>query len=118
MVGAGLWAVGAAQDGLGPQGGAAAKRILDEAPTWIVGAGGLLAFLGLSLLWLQGRALEQPLDRIDAGMHEVLGGNLDYVFPADLPHDRAAGLAQNLNLMMAALLGKPGPSGRRKGHLE
>ena len=51
----------------------------------------------------------QPFEKIDSGVHEVIGGNFDYQFPFDYSEELPSSMAQSLNLMVAVLLGKPLP---------
>ena len=75
---------------------------------WILGLGliSLLAMIGTAVF--TARRFLNPLDRIEAGVSEVINGNHDYVFEKSSPDFE--GLANLLNGMLARLLGRPDPS--------
>lgn len=72
---------------------------------------GLLGFLGVLAAVIAATATARrflvPLDRIEAGATEVINGNRDYVFESPSPDFE--GLANDLNVMLARLLGRPEP---------
>lgn len=71
---------------------------------------GLATFLiGVILFSVLIRNHMQPFEKIDSGLHEVIGGNFDYQFPFDYSEELPSSMAQSLNLMVAVLLGKPLP---------
>ena len=74
---------------------------------WIVGLGviGLIAAIGGTVF--TARRFLVPLDRVEAGVSEVINGNHDYVFESPSPDFE--GLANGLNVMVARLLGRPEP---------
>ncbi|MFH0901420.1 MAG: MXAN_5187 C-terminal domain-containing protein [Pseudomonadota bacterium] len=71
----------------------------------LVGLGGLVVAI-LAML-LTARMLLNPAEEIEAGVTEIINGNLDFTFkPAGADLD---GLANALNVMLARLLGRPEP---------
>ena len=63
--------------------------------------GGVLFFLN---------EFTRPLNAIDAGIHEVINGNVEYWFQAEERKDSLAGaMAHSLNIMMCVLQGKAIP---------
>ena len=85
----------------------AAEALVVTASQWVIGLGviGLLAAIGAALF--TARRFLVPLDRIEAGVSEVINGNHDYVFESPSPDFE--GLANGLNVMVARLLGRPEP---------
>jgi len=71
----------------------------------LVGFVGLLAAVGAATM--TARRFLTPLDKIEAGVAEVINGNRDYVFES--PSQDFEGLANGLNVMLARLLGRPEP---------
>ncbi len=71
----------------------------------VLGAIGILAALGAAVM--TARRFLLPLDKIEAGVSEVINGNRDYVFES--PSEDFEGLANGLNVMLARLLGRPEP---------
>ncbi|HUH03340.1 MAG TPA: MXAN_5187 C-terminal domain-containing protein [Kofleriaceae bacterium] len=83
-----------------------------EAPVGVAKVGILLVGLGAILiavlaLWFAQRRIVHQADQIEVGLVEIINGNLDYMFrPVGNELD---GLANNLNVMLARLLGRPEP---------
>jgi hypothetical protein len=69
--------------------------------------GGGLFVLGVFLFWALIRNHTRSYEQIDAGVHEVISGNFDYQFPVDYSEDLPNQMAQNLNLMLAVMTGRP-----------
>lgn len=89
-------------------------KSLRTAEAQIAPLAGLILALGLvSILMVVGawqmteRRFLVPLDRLEAGVSEVINGNQDYVFES--PSEDFEGLANGLNVMLARLLGHPEP---------
>jgi len=89
---------------------AAVTASLHEGRTWVwIIAVGLFA-LGLLVMIRFQFVFSAPFVQIDAGMHEVINGNKDYVF-ADKYHEAMwVTLANNLNLLVGSLTGREAPS--------
>jgi hypothetical protein len=76
-----------------------------KAIIWALGAGALIVAL-LAML-VTSRIILHQADEIEIGVNEIINGDVDYAFKpvgADLD-----GLANNLNVMLARLLGRPEP---------
>ncbi|MBT9556186.1 MAG: hypothetical protein IV100_09165 [Myxococcales bacterium] len=69
--------------------------------------GGGLFVLGVFLFWALIRNHTRSYEQIDAGIHEVISGNFDFQFPVDYSEDLPNQMAQNLNLMLAVMTGRP-----------
>lgn len=67
---------------------------------------GFVLALGLILFFF--RQFLQPFEEIDQGVVEIINGNLDRWFEGPAKHP-AAGLSQNLNVMVCQLSGRPLP---------
>ncbi len=67
----------------------------------------LLFFVGVFLLLFFVRQYTKPFEAIDSGIHEVIAGNYDHRFTVDSHEELPRAIAQNLNLMVALLTGKP-----------
>ncbi len=87
---------------------------MTQARAGVARAGMLILVLGLlSLLAAVGAAVGTarrflgPLDKIEAGVTEIINGNRDYVFESPSPDFE--GLANGLDVMLARLLGRPEP---------
>ena len=52
---------------------------------------------------------QRPFEKIDQGIHEIISGNQNYEFEFDLNEELADSIAQNLNMMVAILSGRPLP---------
>ncbi|MBM4355414.1 MAG: hypothetical protein FJ109_16780 [Deltaproteobacteria bacterium] len=71
---------------------------------------GIVVFLvGLVLLHVLLRSFTRPFEEIDAGVHEIIGGNFDYSFPFAFQDELPRSMAQSLTIMKAVLLGQPLP---------
>lgn len=70
-----------------------------------IGLIALLAVLGAAAA--TARRFLLPLDKVEAGVSEVINGNHEYVFES--PSRDYEGLANGLNVMLARLLGRPDP---------
>lgn len=68
---------------------------------------GITALLGLALLVVVMRAFLNPIDDINRGVQEVIGGNHSYMWSVNKNY--FADLAHNLNVMSARLQGKSDP---------
>jgi hypothetical protein len=77
--------------------------------TILITIGVVLLLVGLAVIQVLVQSYSRQFERIDAGIHEVIGGNRDYTFSFDLPDTLASNMAQSLNLMVAVLEGKPLP---------
>jgi hypothetical protein len=77
----------------------------------VLGLIGILAAVGAAAM--TARRFLLPLDRIEAGVSEVINGNRDYVFES--PSQDFEGLANGLNVMLARLLGRPEPGEEQEG---
>jgi hypothetical protein len=95
--------------------GLVALKSLTVAMAPVGRAGGLVLLLGVLCLLvalgagvMTARRFLGPLDHIEAGVAEVINGNLDYSFDQSSPDFE--GLANALNVMLARLLGRPEPS--------
>ena len=66
----------------------------------------VVAFIILQFLV---RRLRKPLEAIDQGIHEIIGGNFEYRFPFDFTEELPSSMAQSLSVMKAILLGEPLP---------
>jgi hypothetical protein len=73
----------------------------------LVGIGVVAVLMILAAWQMTERRFFIPLDRIEAGVSEVINGNQDYVFEAT--SEDFEGLANLLNGMIARLLGRPEP---------
>jgi len=65
--------------------------------------------LAVLLLWTAARHYTAPFEKIDQGIHEVIGGNYGYHFSFGEDNDLPGAMAQNLNLMVAILTGQSLP---------
>lgn len=72
----------------------------------LLGLAGLL--LSFALIMLFFRQFLAPFEEIDQGVVEIINGNLDRWFEGPAKHP-AAGLSQNLNVMVCHLSGRPLP---------
>jgi hypothetical protein len=72
---------------------------------------GLLAVVAAAVM--TARRFLVPLDKIEAGVSEVINGNRDYVF--ETPSQDFEGLANGLNVLLARLLGRPEPGDEEEG---
>ena len=71
---------------------------------------GILVFLvGVILIQALVRSYAKPFEQIDAGVHEIIGGNFDYTFPFAFREELPRSMAQSLTIMKAVLLGQPLP---------
>lgn len=77
--------------------------------TILIVIGVVLLLVGLAVIQVLVQSYSRQFERIDAGIHEVIGGNRDYTFSFDMPDTLASNMAQSLNLMVAVLEGKPLP---------
>jgi hypothetical protein len=83
-----------------------------EAPVGVAKMGILMVGIGaiviaILALWFAQRRIVHQADQIEVGLVEIINGNLDYMFrPVGNELD---GLASNLNVMLARLLGRPEP---------
>ncbi len=72
----------------------------------VLGAAAIL--VALFAMWVTARMLFHQTDEIEAGITEIINGNVDHVFrPVGADVD---GLANGLNVMLARLLGRPDPT--------
>jgi len=65
--------------------------------------------LGCILLLVAVWYYQRPFEKIDQGIHEVIGGNQTYEFEFDFNEELPDSIAQNLNMMVAILTGRPMP---------
>ena len=83
---------------------------LHASRTWVWVIAAALFVLGLFFLARFEYVFSRPFVQLDAGMHEVINGNRDYVF-SDKHHEAMwVTLANNLNLMVASLTGREIPT--------
>jgi hypothetical protein len=76
---------------------------------------GILVFLvGMLILQLISRSFAKPFERIDAGVHEIIGGNFEYTFPFNFREELPRSMAQSLTIMKAVLLGLPLPEDQER----
>ncbi len=72
---------------------------------WLIGGAAIiLALLGM---WLTARRLISQADELQMGVSEVVGGNVDHIFPP--VGKEMDGLSHGLNVMLSRLLGRPEP---------
>jgi len=65
--------------------------------------------VGVILLQVLLRSFTRPFEEIDAGIHEIIGGNFEYSFPFAFQEELPRSMAQSLTIMKAVLLGQPLP---------
>jgi hypothetical protein len=71
---------------------------------------GLVLFLvSLIIIQILMRSFNRPFEKIDAAVHEVIGGNFDVMFPFDFQDQLPRAMGQSLCVMKAVLLGQPLP---------
>jgi len=76
---------------------------------------GIFVFLvGMLILQLISRSFAKPFERIDAGIHEIIGGNFEYSFPFNFREELPRSMAQSLTIMKAVLLGLPLPEDQER----
>ncbi len=77
-----------------------------SAKTWIVFGAALLFLFGLLAMMGLIHQFLRPALAIDAGIHEISGGNKSYWFPADHKQRLWSSMAHSLNGMVANLTGR------------
>lgn len=80
----------------------------------LVVAGIIVFLMGLMLIYLLVRAQAKPFEQIDAGIHEIIGGDFEYQFPFDFSDELPRSMAQSLTIMKAVLLGQPLPEDQER----
>jgi hypothetical protein len=76
---------------------------------------GIFVFLlGMLILQLISRSFSKPFEHIDAGIHEIIGGNFEYSFPFNFREELPRSMAQSLTIMKAVLLGLPLPEDQER----
>ena len=76
---------------------------------------GVIVFLvGMLIMQLVSRSFAKPFERIDAGIHEIIGGNFEYSFPFNFREELPRSMAQSLTIMKAVLLGLPLPEDQER----
>lgn len=80
----------------------------------IISLGILVFLLGLLILQFISRSFAKPFERIDAGIHEIIGGNFEYSFPFNFREELPRSMAQSLTIMKAVLLGLPLPEDQER----
>jgi hypothetical protein len=76
---------------------------------------GVFVFLiGLVVAQFLARSFAKPFERIDAGIHEIIGGNFEYSFPFNFRDELPRSMAQSLTIMKAVLLGLPLPEDQER----
>lgn len=76
---------------------------------------GILVFLvGMLIIQLIARSFAKPFESIDAGIHEIIGGNFEYSFPFNFREELPRSMAQSLTIMKAVLLGLPLPEDQER----
>jgi len=68
-----------------------------------------VCLLGCAFLVFSVWYYRRPFERIDQGIHEIIGGNQAYEFEFDFNEELPDSIAQNLNMMVAILTGRPLP---------
>ena len=86
-----------------------ATRFYDDICFWIILAGVLTFLVGVVLMIWMTRASRRPFEAIDAAVHEIISGNLDYQIPFHFHEELPNSLGQSLAVMRAVLLGEPLP---------
>ncbi len=81
--------------------------------TWLAAV--MILLLGSIMMLIFIQLFMKPIEKIESGMQEVVGGNKDYVFEYQGSNKLAQGLAHQLNLMSAYLQGKPMPDDESGG---
>ena len=77
--------------------------------TYIPVAGAAIFLVMLILTAWISRGFIRPFEEIDQGIHEIINGNKDYVFPTSGRESLAGNMAHSLNMAVCTLLGKPIP---------
>ncbi len=85
---------------------AAAVGGLRGLTTWVWLGAAVLLLLGLLAMARFTHVFMRPFLKIDAGVHEVIDGNREYLFPAGFREPMWASLGNNLNIMVATLTGR------------
>jgi hypothetical protein len=75
----------------------------------LVLASALIFMIGAALIHILLRSFIKPFEAIEAGIHEVIGGNFEYTFPFTHREELPRSMAQSLTIMKAVLLGQPLP---------
>jgi len=76
---------------------------------------GIIVFiLGMLVIQILVRSFNRPFEEIDAGIHEIIGGNFDYQFPFAFREELPRSMAQSLSIMKAVLLGLPLPEDQER----
>jgi len=83
---------------------------LHASRTWVWITAVVLFLLGVLAMMRFNFVFSRPFVQLDAGMHEVINGNKDYVFSGKYGESMWATLANNLNLMVASLTGREIPT--------
>lgn len=83
---------------------------LHASRTWVWVTAAVLFVLGLLAMMRFHFVFARPFVQLDAGMHEVIDGNKDYVFSDKFNESMWSTLANNLNLMAASLTGREIPT--------
>lgn len=81
-------------------------RALDGVTIWIPLVFGLLFVFGTALFMWAVHHFLKPAFEIDSGIHEVISGDRDYMFPDDYSVELWEGMAQSLNQMVGELVGR------------
>jgi hypothetical protein len=87
-----------------------AHKIPNRAKNIIIFTMLMMYLLGLLIAVVMTRNTENSFITIDQGVHEIIAGDTDYVFPFDPEEDSVANsMAQSINVMLALLQGRPIP---------
>lgn len=85
---------------------AAVTASLHDSRTWVWVVAAALFLLGILVTMRFNFVFTRPFVQLDAGIHEVINGNKDYVFGSKYNESMWSTLANNLNLMVASLTGR------------
>lgn len=70
--------------------------------------------IGLVIISVLIRTYTRPFEQIDAGIHEIIGGNFEYQFPFNFSEELPRSMAQSMTIMKAVLLGQPLPEDQER----
>jgi len=77
--------------------------------TYIPLAGAAIFLVMLVFTATIGRGFIRPFEVLDQGIHEIINGNQEYVFPTSRRESLAGNMGHSLNMLVCTLLGKPVP---------
>jgi len=76
---------------------------------WLLVAALVVFVVGIVVLQIFVGQFMKPLEEIDSGVHRIISGDREYYFPFEYREGISKNLAENMNLMVAVLQGKPLP---------